>query len=116
MHSLPKRAMIGEDGGRQVIPRSSTSMIDRERLLQRFLRYVRIDTTAREGAATYPSSKGQLELGRLLARELEAIGLADARQTDHGIVLATIPSNVDHATPVVALNSHVDTSPETTGA
>ena len=90
-------------------------MIDHERLLARFLRYVRIDTTAREGASTYPSSPGQLELGRMLKDELTAIGLADAQQTEMGIVLATVPSNVDHSAPVVALNAHVDTSPETTG-
>ncbi|MGD9723289.1 MAG: peptidase T [Pirellulales bacterium] len=91
-------------------------MIDHERLLQRFLRYVRLDTTARENAPTYPSSPGQLELGRLLRDELLALGLADAVQSEHGIVLATVPSNLPHAAPVIALNAHVDTSPETTGA
>jgi tripeptide aminopeptidase len=91
-------------------------MIDQERLLQRFLKYVRIDTTAREGATSYPSSPGQLELGRVLKSELEALGLADACQSRHGIVLATIPPTVNKPTPVVALNSHLDTSPETTGA
>jgi len=90
-------------------------MIDQERLLERFLRYVRVDTTAREGQADYPSSLGQLELGRMLRDELLAIGLSDAVQTDKGIVLATIPATVDRSVPVVAFNSHVDTSPETTG-
>ncbi len=79
-------------------------MIDKERLLERFLRYVRIDTTAREGQSTYPSSPGQLELGRLLRDELLAIGLADAVQTDKGIVLATVPATVERPVPVVALN------------
>lgn len=91
-------------------------MIDKERLLERFLQYVRIDTTAREGQATYPSSPGQLELGRLLREELLAIGLADAVQTEMGIVVATVPATVARDVPIVALNSHVDTSPETTGA
>ncbi len=91
-------------------------MIDHERLLERFLRYVRVDTTACDHADTYPSSPGQLELGRILTDELLALGLADAVQTEMGIVLATIPANVDHAAPVLALNAHVDTSPETTGA
>jgi tripeptide aminopeptidase len=90
-------------------------MIDKERLLERFLRYVRIDTTAREGESAYPSSPGQLELGRLLRDELLAIGLTDAVQTEMGIVLATVPATVRRKVPVVALNSHVDTSPETTG-
>ena len=90
-------------------------MVDRERLLERFLKYVCVDTTAREGVANYPSSAGQLELGRMLADELRAMGLSDTVQTEHGIVMATVPSNVGVA-PVVALNAHVDTSPETTGA
>jgi tripeptide aminopeptidase len=85
------------------------------RLLDRFLRYVRIDTTADEHAATYPSSPGQLELGKLLLQELRDMGLADARQDEHGLVLATLPATVQHAAPTIALCSHLDTSPETTG-
>ena len=91
-------------------------MINQERLLKRFLNYVRVDTTAREGAATYPSSPGQLELGRMLTAELLALGLSDATQSDKGIVMATVPATVDSDAPVVALNAHVDTSPETSGA
>jgi tripeptide aminopeptidase len=91
-------------------------MINKDRLLQRFLKYVRIDTTAREGQTTYPSSPGQLELGRILRDELLAMGLADALQTEMGIVLATLPSTVREEVCVVALSAHVDTSPETTGA
>ena len=84
-------------------------------LLDRFLRYVRIDTTAVENAGTYPSSPGQLELGRMLADELRALGAADAAQDEHGIVLATLPATVAHAVPAIAWIAHVDTSPETTG-
>ncbi|HEY7427365.1 MAG TPA: tripeptide aminopeptidase PepT, partial [Gemmataceae bacterium] len=84
-------------------------------LLDRFCRYVRIDTTAVEGAVTYPSSPGQLELGRMLAEELRALGLHDATWDEHGIVLATIPATVRHDAPVIAWIAHVDTSPETTG-
>jgi tripeptide aminopeptidase len=84
-------------------------------LLDRFCRYVRIDTTAVEGATTYPSSPGQLELGRMLMEELRALGLRDAEQDQHGIVLATIPATVRHDAPTIAWIAHVDTSPETTG-
>jgi tripeptide aminopeptidase len=84
-------------------------------LLDRFCRYVRIDTTAVENANTYPSSPGQLELGRMLAEELRALGAADAAQNENGIVLATIPATVARDVPVVAWIAHVDTSPETTG-
>jgi tripeptide aminopeptidase len=89
--------------------------MNRQRLLRRFLRYVKIDTTARADAPSYPSSKGQLSLGRMLVRELQALGVADARQNEHGIVLATLPATVAGPSPVIALCAHLDTSPETTG-
>ncbi len=90
-------------------------MINPQRLLDRFLKYVQVDTTAVEGAGKYPSSDGQLELGQLLKEELLGMGISDAEQDEHGIVMATLPGNVDGA-PTVAFNSHVDTSPETSGA
>lgn len=86
-----------------------------DRLLERFLRYVRIDTMADDSSSTYPSSAGQLELGRLLADELRAMGLADVEMDEHGLVYATVPATVDSPAPVVAFNAHVDTSPETSG-
>lgn len=86
-----------------------------ERLLERFLRYVKIDTTAQEGADTYPSSPGQLDLGRLLVDELHEMGVADARQTEHGIVLATLPATTQEPAPTIAFCAHLDTSPETSG-
>ena len=73
--------------------------MNRQRLLQRFLRYVKIATTAREGVDDYPSSPGQLELGRLLVGELRGLGVDDARQDEHGIVLATLPPNSDGPAP-----------------
>ncbi|MBN2476890.1 MAG: peptidase T [Pirellulales bacterium] len=87
-----------------------------QRLLDRFLRYVKIDTTACDAAEDYPSSPGQLELGRLLVEELRAIGLDDAQQDEHGIVLATVPATVEGPAPTIALCAHLDTSPETPGA
>jgi len=83
-------------------------------LLERFLRYVRIDTKADEKATTYPSSPGQLVLGALLRDELLALGLTDAVQNEHGLVFATVPGNVPNA-PVIAFNAHVDTNPENSG-
>lgn len=83
-------------------------------LLERFLRYVRIDTKADEKSTTYPSSPGQLVLGAMLRNELLALGLKDAIQNEHGLVFATIPGNVDGA-PTIAFNAHVDTNPENSG-
>jgi tripeptide aminopeptidase len=83
-------------------------------LLDRFLRYVRIDTKADEKSTTYPSSPGQLVLGKMLRDELLAMGLTDAVQNEHGLVFATVPGNVTGA-PTIAFNSHVDTNPENSG-
>jgi tripeptide aminopeptidase len=83
-------------------------------LLDRFLRYVRIDTKADEKSTTYPSSPGQLVLGALLRDELLALGLRDAVQNEHGLVFATVPGNVPGA-PTIAFNAHVDTNPENSG-
>jgi tripeptide aminopeptidase len=83
-------------------------------LLDRFCRYVRIHTEAVEGAPTYPSSPGQMELGRMLLDELRELGLADAKQSEFGVVMATIPATVP-GKPTIAWIAHVDTSPETTG-
>jgi tripeptide aminopeptidase len=86
-----------------------------ESLIERFCRYVKIDTQAQENAGTYPSSPGQMELGRILASELRSMGLGDAAMDDHGIVMATIPATARARTPTIAWVAHVDTSPETSG-
>ncbi|MFO0970083.1 MAG: peptidase T [Gemmataceae bacterium] len=84
-------------------------------LLDRFCRYVRVDTQADEKSGAYPSSPGQLELGRMLVAELQALGVRDAAADEHGIVLATLPANVAHLAPTIAFIAHLDTSPETSG-
>jgi tripeptide aminopeptidase len=85
------------------------------RLLDRFLRYVQVDTTACDSSSTYPSSPGQLVLGKLLAEELRQMGAKDVEQDEHGLVWGTVPATNGKTKPVVAFNAHVDTSPETTG-
>ena len=82
-------------------------------VLERFLRYVRIDTRADPASSTYPSTAKQLDLSRLLVSELHELGLDDARLTEHGYVFATLPGTV--AEPVVGLLAHVDTSSECSG-
>ena len=66
-------------------------------LLERFLRYVRYDTQAREDATTYPSTPGQLVLLGDLVDELLAMGIADAAMDTHGYVMATIPATTTKA-------------------
>lgn len=89
--------------------------INRQRLLDRFLQYVRFDTTADANSSNYPSSAGQLELGKLLVQQLKAMSITDANQDQHGLVWGTVPSTVAGPAPTILLNSHLDTSPETTG-
>ncbi len=84
-------------------------------LLDRFTRYVQVDTTAVEQTDSYPSCPGQLVLARMLAEELRSLGVADAAADANGIVMGTIPGNVDGA-PVIAWIAHLDTSPEAPGA
>lgn len=85
-------------------------------LLDRFLRYVRIDTQSNEASRTVPSTARQLELCRLLEAECRALGLADVSLDQFGIVMATVPSNLERPAPTIAWTAHVDTSPETSGA
>jgi tripeptide aminopeptidase len=85
-------------------------------LLERFLRYVRVDTQSRRNVAESPSSPGQLELGRVLAGELREAGLADAELDANGYVVATLPATSAVEGPVVGLIAHLDTSPDAPGA
>jgi tripeptide aminopeptidase len=82
---------------------------------ERFLRYVVIDTQSDPASPTCPSTEKQKNLGRLLAAELQAMGLSDAHLDDHGYVYATIPANTDKPVPVVCFCSHMDTSPDCSG-
>jgi tripeptide aminopeptidase len=91
-------------------------------VLERFTRYVRIDTQSRRDRERSPSTPGQLELGGLLADELRAIGLSDVTLDENGYVMATLPahnpaSSSDGAppSPVIGLLAHMDTSPEAPG-
>ena len=85
-----------------------------EELLERFLRYVAIDTQSAVDSSTYPSTEKQLDLSRLLVAELQALGLEDVELTEPGYVFATLPGTVPEA-PTVGLIAHVDTTPDTPG-
>jgi tripeptide aminopeptidase len=87
-----------------------------EDAVERFLRYVRIDTQSDEESDTYPSTEGQLVLLRLLRDELEQAGLGDAAIDEHGYVTATLPSTVEHEVPTIAYFAHADTAREVGGA
>src|SRR4051794_34134952 len=84
-------------------------------LLERFERYVRVESTAARARTQSPSTPGQLEMGRMLVGELLAAGLEDAALDENGYVTATLPATVEDA-PVIGLIAHVDTSPDAPGA
>lgn len=91
-----------------------------ETVVQRFLRYVKIDTQSQDDVETIPSTKKQFDLANLLASELLELGLTDARVDAHAYVYATLPSNLPprqtEKVPVIGLISHMDTSPAVSGA
>lgn len=82
---------------------------------ERFLRYVTIDTQSDPESPSSPSTEKQKELGRVLAAELQSMGITDAHLDDYGYVYATIPGNTDKKVPVICFCSHMDTSPDVTG-
>jgi tripeptide aminopeptidase len=85
-------------------------------ILQRFLRYVRVDTQSDETSNTFPSTPGQLVLLEMLNKEMSELGAADVQMTKHGYVMASIPANTRKArVPTVAFLAHVDTAPDCSG-
>ena len=88
-----------------------------ESVLDRFLRYVKIDTQSQEDQPTTPSTRKQLNLANLLAKELTALGAQNVRVSEFGIVYATLPGNLpdNSKVPVVGFIAHMDTSPAVSG-
>lgn len=82
---------------------------------ERFMRYVQVDTQSDPTSKTNPTTEKQKDLSKILAAELQAIGLADAHTDEFGYVYATIPSNTEKKVPVICFCSHVDTAPDCSG-
>jgi tripeptide aminopeptidase len=93
-----------------------TTIVFTHTVTERFLRYVVIDTQSDPTSPTCPSTAKQKDLGRLLAAELQEMGLSDAHLDEHGYVYATIPATTDKTVPVICFCSHMDTSPDCSGA
>jgi tripeptide aminopeptidase len=87
-----------------------------ETVLDKFLRYVIIDTQSKEDSESYPSTAKQFDLLNLLVKELKDLGVPKVSIDEFGYVMATIPSNVQKTVPAVGFIAHVDTSPEVSGA
>jgi tripeptide aminopeptidase len=87
----------------------------KEKILERFLRYVKTDTQSNPDSTRFPSTEKQLTLAKILADELRDVGLADISLDKKGYVMATLPSNVEAKVPVIGFLAHMDTSPDMSG-
>lgn len=83
--------------------------------VERFIRYVKIDTQSDHDSTSYPTTEKQKDLAKILVEELKEIGIKDAETDEYGYVYATIPSNTNKRVPVICFCSHMDTSPDVTG-
>ncbi len=103
-----------------IVPLSATAQLKpaSESAMDRFLRYVKIDTQSAEDQPAPPSTKKQLELARLLETELKALGVQNVRISSEGIVYGMIPGNLpdNNAVPTIGFIAHMDTSPAVSGA
>ena len=86
-----------------------------DKLLERFLQYVSLDTQSKPGVRQVPSTEGQWKLLRLLQAQLEEMGLVNVTLSEKGTVMGTLPANVAGAIPPIGFISHVDTAPDFSG-
>ncbi len=86
-----------------------------DKLLERFLQYVSLDTQSKPGVRQVPSTEGQWKLLRLLQAQLEEMGLIKVTLSEKGTVMGTLPANVEGDIPAIGFISHVDTSPDFSG-
>ena len=87
----------------------------KEKLLNRFLNYVVVDTMSDDASDTFPSTSKQIDFAKKLAKECEDIGLIDVSVDEYGYVMATLPSNINEDTPIIGFISHMDTVPDYSG-
>ena len=91
-------------------------MINKEHITNRFLSYVTIDTESDPNNPAFPSTEKQWDLAKFLVKELSDIGLNDITLDENCYVMATLPSNLDYEVPTIGFVSHIDTTPDYTGA
>jgi len=86
-----------------------------EKLVERFIRYVKINTQSDENSQNCPSTAGQRGLADILAEEMKEIGLQDISIDENGYVMATLPANILKKVPIIGFLAHLDTSPDNPG-
>ena len=84
-------------------------------VVEKFLNYVKYDTSSDEESQSVPSTSKQLKLAKRLVDELKEMGLSNASVDKNGYVMASLPSNIEKSVPAIGFISHMDTSPETSG-
>jgi len=87
-----------------------------QHILNRFIKYVTIDTESDPNNPAFPSTEKQWDLARLLKKELQEIGMKDVDLDENCYLMATLPSNINHEVPTIGFIAHIDTSPDFTGA
>ena len=90
--------------------------MNKNHIIKRFISYVTIDTESDPNNPNFPSSDNQWDLANLLVKELKDIGMSDVTLDKHCYVMATLPSNLDYDVPTIGFVSHIDTTPDYTGA
>ena len=90
--------------------------MQQEKIINRFIKYVKIDTESDPNNPAFPSTEKQWNLANLLVKELQEIGLSDVTLDDNCYIMATLPSNIDYEVPTIGFVAHIDTSPDFTGA
>lgn len=90
--------------------------MQKQHIINRFIKYVTIDTESDPNNPAFPSTEKQWDLAKLLVSELKAIGMSDVDLDENCYVMATLPSNVDYEVPTIGFVAHIDTSPDFTGA
>jgi len=88
----------------------------KEKVIERLIRYAKIDTESNPESSTTPSTQKQFDLLNVLKDELAAIGLTDISLDEHGYLFATLPANTEKTVPTIGFLAHVDTSPDFSGA
>lgn len=91
-------------------------MLEKDKLLKRFISYTEFETTSVEDAKTFPSSEKELVFAKFLTEELKNLGLNDIFLDENGYLLATLPANTAEKLPVIGLIAHMDTSSDASGA
>jgi tripeptide aminopeptidase len=90
-------------------------MIDKKHIIDRFIKYVTIDTESDPNNPAFPSTEKQWNLAHVLVDDLKKIGMQDIDLDENCYIMATLPSNVAHKVPTIGFVSHIDTSPDFTG-